>query len=76
MDYKIIIEKADRISIKENSLKWWEWERYSTRQAVSMKMGGIIGKIAYKEEDARFLPLLLAGEILYVGKGTSFGLGK
>lgn len=42
-----------------------------------MKLGGFIGEIEYKGEAiTEFLPLIVAGEILHVGTGTSFGLGK
>ncbi len=76
MHFKSIIDEAGKISVERNSLKWWDWERYSTRQGVSMKMGGVIGEITYSGNVDPFLPILHAGEILHVGKGTSFGLGK
>jgi CRISPR/Cas system endoribonuclease Cas6 (RAMP superfamily) len=42
-----------------------------------MKLGGFTGEIEYAggaiEE---FMPLVIAGEMLHVGAGTSFGLGK
>lgn len=75
-DFKKIIEIAKNIAIKERSLKWFDWERYSTRQDTRMKMGGFVGEIIFEGEIEPFMPLLKAGEILHVGKGTSFGLGK
>lgn len=39
-------------------------------------MGGFVGEIIFEGEIEPFMPLLKAGEILHVGKGTSFGLGK
>jgi hypothetical protein len=59
-----------------NSLRRWDWERYSSRQKTRMKMGGLMGEITYGGPVAAFEPFLRAGEILHVGKGTSFGLGK
>ena len=41
-----------------------------------MKMGGLIGEATYRGNITPFLPLLQAGAILHIGKGTSFGLGK
>jgi len=41
-----------------------------------MKLGGLIGDIVYYGPITPFKPLLEAGELLHVGKGTSFGLGK
>lgn len=75
-DYKKYIAKAKENVIKENNTFWWDWERYSNRQGGRMKLGGICGKITYKGKIKSFLPYLRAGEILHVGKGTSFGLGK
>jgi CRISPR/Cas system endoribonuclease Cas6 (RAMP superfamily) len=42
-----------------------------------MKLGGIVGELMLEgEEVAPFLPLLGAAEIVHVGKGATFGLGK
>ncbi|MCX8023433.1 MAG: CRISPR system precrRNA processing endoribonuclease RAMP protein Cas6 [Syntrophorhabdaceae bacterium] len=75
-DHISIIKEAERVRIYENRLKWWDWERYSTRQKTRMKMGGLKGEIVYTGNLEPFLPYLKAGEILHTGKGTSFGLGQ
>lgn len=70
------IQEAEGISIKESSHRWWDWERYSGRQGVRMKLGGLMGDVTYEGNIAAFLLLLRAGEVLHLGKGTSFGLGR
>lgn len=75
-DHKEIIKHAETITIKNSNIKWYDWERYSSRQNIRMKLGGLIGNITYYGNIEPFTPLLKAGEILHVGKGTSFGLGK
>ncbi len=75
-DHKQIIHEAEKATIENNALSWWDWERYSARQDIRMKMGGVVGDITYKGNPKQFLPILRAGEILHVGKGTSFGLGR
>lgn len=75
-NFKEIIEKARDVKVKESNLKWHDWERYSARQDTKMKMGGFIGEITFEGNIEPFIPLINAGEILHVGKGTSFGLGK
>lgn len=75
-DHKQIIQEGEKITIDKSSLQWWDWERYSSRQGTRMKMGGVVGEVTYKGSVEQFLPILRAGEIVHVGKGTSFGLGK
>jgi CRISPR-associated endoribonuclease Cas6 len=75
-DHRAIIAQAGSVEIVRNHLQWHDWERYSTRQSAKLKMGGITGEITYRGEIGPFLPMIKAGEILHVGKGTTFGLGK
>lgn len=76
LDIKALIEKAEKIKIIKDGTYWYDWERYSSRQNSRMKLGGVVGEITYEGNIAPFMPYLRAGEILHVGKGTSFGLGK
>jgi len=75
-DFKGIIEKAKDVQVKEYDLKWYDWERYSGRQGTRLKMGGFVGGITFEGNIEPFMSLIKAGEILHVGKGTAFGLGK
>jgi CRISPR-associated endoribonuclease Cas6 len=77
LDYRGLIARATEVKTASSDLRWWDLERYSNRQQTSMKIGGFIGSTIYEGtliED--FLPLIVAGEILRVGRGTSYGLGK
>jgi len=77
LDYRGLLERAARIETRAARLRWHDWERYSNRQQTKMKLGGFTGEVEYVGEGLReFLPLLAAGELLHVGTGTSFGLGK
>ena len=75
-DFKGMIEKAKEVRVKEKKLRWYDWERYSGRQETMVKMGGFVGEITFEGNIESFLPLIKAGEVLHVGKGTGFGLGK
>jgi hypothetical protein len=75
-DFKGAIEMAKEVKVKKENLRWYEWERYSGRQETRMKMGGFVGEIIFEGEIGPFMPLIRAGEVLHVGKGTGFGLGK
>jgi CRISPR-associated endoribonuclease Cas6 len=76
LDFKRLIEKSRDVEVKKTHLSWFDWERYSNRQNTKMMMGGFIGSISFKGDFREFLPLILLGEYIHVGKGTSFGLGK
>jgi CRISPR-associated endoribonuclease Cas6 len=75
-NFKGIIEKAKEVEIKSKNLRWFDWERYSGRQDTRIKMGGFVGDITFEGIIEPFMPLIKAGEVLHVGKGTGFGLGK
>jgi len=75
-DFKGIIEKAKDVTVKKSDLKWYEWERYSARQDTRLNMGGFVGEITFEGNIEPFMPLIKAGEVLHVGKGTGFGLGR
>jgi CRISPR-associated endoribonuclease Cas6 len=76
LDFKGIIERSKDIKVKKENLSWFDWERYSNRQETKMKMGGFVGSIIFEGDLEKFIPFLLLGEYIHVGKGTSFGLGK
>lgn len=75
-DHRKIIQEAEKVKVVESTLSWWDWERYSNRQKTRMMMGGLVGDITYRGNIKPFMQLLKAGEILHIGKGTGFGLGK
>ncbi|NQS90000.1 CRISPR system precrRNA processing endoribonuclease RAMP protein Cas6, partial [Patescibacteria group bacterium] len=79
VDFKDLIEKAKKVKRKDSSLSWYDWQRYSTRQNTRMTLGGFIGKVTFSFNEVdpdQFLPFILLGSYIHVGKGTSFGLGK
>ncbi len=75
-DFNGLIEKAKEVKVKEKKLRWYDWSRYSGRQETRINMGGFVGEITFEGDMEPFMPLIIAGEILHVGKGTGFGLGK
>ena len=76
LDYKGLIDKAKDVRVTENSLRWFDWRRYSNRQERKMFMGGMLGSVAYGGKLGDFFPLLEFCEKVHLGKNTSFGLGK
>ncbi len=76
LDFKGLISRAMEVKTEERSLSWYDWERYSSRQDTRMKLGGFVGEIVFEGDLKEFLPFILLGEQVNVGKGTSFGLGR
>lgn len=77
LDYRQLIARAAEVQTAASELRWWDLQRYSARQHTKLKLGGFVGSASYAGAAlGEFLPLLVAGEILRIGKGTSFGLGK
>ncbi|MEW6617931.1 MAG: CRISPR system precrRNA processing endoribonuclease RAMP protein Cas6 [bacterium] len=75
-DFRRIIYKSKQVKTIKRMLDWYDWERYSARQDTRMKLGGFVGEITFEGNIEPFIPLIKAGEVLHIGKGTSFGLGR
>jgi hypothetical protein len=41
-----------------------------------MKLGGLVGKLVFEGDLHPFTTLLRTAEIVHVGKGATFGVGK
>jgi len=76
VDFRGLIKDSEAIQIKDSHLRWHDWERYSARQGEKMKLGGFQGTISFTGDLSAFLPYVILGESVHVGKGSSFGLGK
>ena len=76
VNFKELISKSENVKIIDNNLRWIDWERYSSRQNIKMKLGGIVGEIVYEGDFKQFLPFLVLGEYIHIGKNCTFGLGK
>jgi len=75
-DWQELSKLSDKINIKENSLIWKDWQRYSHRQKSKMMFGGITGSVTYSGPLNLFVPYINLCQFLHLGKNTSFGLGK
>lgn len=50
--------------------------RYSSRTDTGMELKGIEGELEISKPDPDSLRLLIAGELIHIGKNTSFGFGR
>lgn len=77
LDYRGLIDRAASASVVRSTLRWWDLERYTERQDSKLRVGGLIGEVEYEGRVIdEFMPLVVAGEFLGVGTGTSLGLGE
>lgn len=76
LDYAGLVAAARVVQTLNQQLYWQDAPRWSNRQQQKMNLGGLLGQIQYAPEATAFRPLLQAGAVLLVGKGTSFGLGR
>ncbi len=75
-NFREIIDRAEQVSLTPHSLSTVFWERVSSRQNQRATWGGTVGTALYRGDIRPFLPLLRAGEILRIGRGTIFGQGR
>lgn len=76
VDFKGLIERAEKVKTVKKEISWYDWERYSFRQSARINMGGLIGSVSFEGCFEEFLPFIALGEYIHIGKGTGFGLGK
>jgi hypothetical protein len=70
------IDKAKTIETFFSGLNWKDWTRYSNRQKTTMEFGGLIGNIVFKGNFEEFIPYLIIGSHIHIGKNCVFGQGK
>jgi len=74
--FRPLLEHAGTIKVAASDLHWYDWERYSNRQERKMNFGGLLGSVELEGNLAPLAALLRTAEIVHVGKGATFGLGK
>lgn len=60
----------------EKSLAEWNWQRFSGTQNQKIPSDGVIGTWRFYGDIQPFLPYIELGELLHIGKGTAYGMGK
>ncbi len=76
LDYRGLVERAEKVRIFDSDIRWFDWRRYSFRQKKGMVFGGMIGSITYEGKIGEYMPLIDFCSKVHLGKQTSFGLGK
>jgi CRISPR-associated endoribonuclease Cas6 len=78
LDWNIrpLLEHARTVRTVASQLTWRDWERYSNRQKTRMTLGGFVGEMQIEGDLGPLLPALRSAEVVHLGKGATFGLGK
>ena len=63
---QIVCQKADMCVVR----------RYSSTQDSRVSLRGMTGSVRFHGITEEYLPYVLAGELLHIGKNTSFGFGR
>lgn len=71
-----LLDRASQVDVVASDFHWQEWQRYSNRQQRKISLGGFVGTLELEGDLAPFGSLLRAAEVLHVGKGATFGLGR
>lgn len=71
-----LIRMSEDISLVSSDIQFTDIQRYSNRQKREMKMGGIQGQLVFAGHLEPFFPWLTLGEMLHIGKSSTFGFGK
>jgi hypothetical protein len=71
-----LLDQAPEIRIPAADLSWRDQERWSQRQQTAMRLGGVVGTLRLEGDLTPFIPLLRTAELVHVGKGATFGLGR
>lgn len=77
IDFKGLTKHAKSVGLQSDSLHWYHWKRYSSRQQTLINMGGLVGSIKLDAAVvAPFWEMLVIGQFVNAGKITVMGLGK
>ena len=70
-----LLAGADLVEVRR-TLRWYDWQRFSSRQQAWMDMGWLVGSLVVEGRPGALLPYLRVGELVNVGKNATFGLGS
>lgn len=76
IDFQALGERAARVRMTADDLRWEHSERRSSRTGQTHPLGGFTGWAAYEGEVGEFLPYLRAAEYTGVGRQTVWGKGQ
>lgn len=74
--FQELLDAADKITVEYCCGDTRAWSRYSMRSKTRTNMVGFLGTIRFNGELEAFLPYLILGQSIHIGKWTAFGMGQ
>lgn len=74
VDYRAFGKRAESVRTRAVNGRWMERSR-RTRSGRQQDLGGFVGEVSFAGPIGEFLPLLLLGQYVHVGKNAVFGNG-
>ncbi len=75
-EWRALLPLADTVRVVQDKTRWLELESYSTRKQGRTPISGLVGSVTFSAGDwTPFLPWLIWGQIVHVGKDTVKGNG-
>ncbi len=75
LDFRQVMAQAEGVQVVKDQTHWVELDSFSTRRSASTPMGGFVGQVTFEGDLEPFLPWLVWGEIVHVGKDAVKGNG-
>ena len=74
-DFREVMAQAEAVQVVEDHTRWEDLDSYSTRLRRATPRGGFIGRVTFAGDLEPFLPWLVWGEVVHVGKDAVKGNG-
>jgi hypothetical protein len=75
-DFKGLGDRAESVRTLESETSWVERSRLSSKTHQRHELSGFVGSCTYEGRIGEFLPWLIAGELIAVGRHTAWGNGS
>lgn len=76
LDYRQLIELSKEIQLTASNLNYFRQQGFSQRKGEETPTEGITGSVIYEGDLTPFMPYLIYGQWLHIGKQATFGMGK
>jgi hypothetical protein len=76
VDFSDLGKQAEKIQTVACNVRWAERYRISSKTLQTHELSGLIGEATYQGDLAEFMPWIVLGEFVHIGKHAAWGGGK